>query len=70
MARIYLQTYTSGPAHGYQGTVHTLTPMEYDPDTFDSHADRLIANIKQLKREARTRFERDRRREARQAVLK
>jgi hypothetical protein len=60
MARMYLQTYTSGKPNGFREEVHTLTPFEYDADTFDAHADRLIENIVQLKKEARVRFERDR----------
>ena len=55
-ARIYLKTYTTSPVHGFQTDVHTLTPFEYDATTFDAHADRLIDNIKQLKRDARGRF--------------
>ena len=57
MARIYLKTFTKGPAPGFQEDVHTLTPFEYGPDLFDQHADRLIDNINQLKREARRRFQ-------------
>jgi hypothetical protein len=64
MARIYLQTYTTGPAKGFSEQVHTLTPFEYDPDTFDAHADRLIENITRLKHQDRSLFRQDRERQS------
>ena len=57
MARIYLKTFTTGPATGFKEPIQTLTPFEYGPDIFDQHADRLIDNITRLKREARRRFQ-------------
>jgi hypothetical protein len=53
-ARIYLQTFTTGPADGLPAETNFLTPGEYTADIFDAHADRLIENIVRLKTEART----------------
>lgn len=57
MARIYLQTFTTGPATGFEKPLQSLTPMEPTADLFDLHADQLIDNIQRLKAEARRRFE-------------
>ena len=62
-ARIYLKTFTVCPAEGFSEPIHALTPFEYDPDTFDFHADRLIENIQELKKAARVRFKNARERE-------
>ena len=59
-AYIYLQQITPIRAEGFPKPVHKLTPVEYEPDTFDAHADRLIANIRELKKEARAKFARAR----------
>ena len=63
LAFIYLQLRVPVKAKGFSEPVHKLTPVEYDPNTFDAHADNLIANIQDLKREARAKFNRARKRE-------
>ena len=55
MARIYLKTFTTGPATGFKEPIQTLTPSS--TALTDQHADRLIDNITRLKREARRRFQ-------------
>jgi hypothetical protein len=57
MGAIYLQTFSTGIFPGWDKDVHRLTPVEYTPEVFDAHADRLIENIVRLKKEARAEFE-------------
>ena len=57
-AYIYLKQLTPTRAQGFADMIYSLTPAEIDPDTFDSHADRLIENIRELKKEARAKFAR------------
>ena len=60
LARIYLQTHTTSKHTGFSKPIYTLTPVEYDPDTFDAHVDGLIVNLCRLKKEAHRKFERAR----------
>jgi hypothetical protein len=60
---IYLQTFSTGVFPGWDKETHRLTPVEYTPEIFDAHADRLIENIQELKKEARREFEKARKRE-------
>ena len=49
-ACIYRRTFAAAQS------IQTLTPFIYDADSFDAHADRLIARIRKIKQLARRHF--------------